>query len=122
MQEKLRRFMTTQFGNLRGIFGKIIGNRMAKGNSYDAQWTVSLLNIQPYHHILEIGLGPGVSPQLSSEKTSKGFVAGIDHTTPMFQTAGQRSAAAILFGLMELKHREVSSFPYRDPSFDIPSS
>ncbi|HEX9385357.1 MAG TPA: class I SAM-dependent methyltransferase [Anaerolineales bacterium] len=119
MQEKLRRFMTTQFGNPRGIFGKIIGNRMAKGNSYDAQWTVSLLNIQPYHHILEIGFGPGVSTQLASEKTSKGFVAGIDHSKTMVQTASQRNAAAIQSGLMELKQGEVSSLPYPDQSFDI---
>ncbi len=119
MQEKLRRFMTTQFGNPRGIFGKIIGNRMAKGNIYDAQWTVSLLNIQPYHHILEIGFGPGVSTQLASEKTSKGFIAGIDHSTTMVQTASQRNAAAIQSGLMELKQGEVSSLPYPDRSFDI---
>lgn len=119
MQEKFRRFMTTQFGNPRGVFGKFIGNRMAKGNAYDAQWTVSLLNIQPSHHILEIGFGPGVSTQLASKKISKGFVAGIDHSRAMVQTASQRNAAAIQSGLMELKQGEVSSLPYPDQSFDI---
>src|SRR6266511_5108849 len=119
MQEKLRRFMTTQFGNPRGIFGKIIGNRMAKGNSYDAQWTVSLLNIQPYHHILEIGFGPGVSTQMASEKASKGFVAGIDHSRTMLQSASQRNAEAIQAGRMELKLGDVTALPYPDQSFDI---
>ena len=119
MQEKLRRFMTTQFGNPRGVFGKFIGNRMAKGNVYDAQWTISLLNIQPHDHILEIGFGPGVSTQLASEKASKGFVAGIDHSRTMVQAASQRNAPAIQSGLMELKQGEVSSLPYPDQSFDM---
>jgi len=111
--------MTTQFGNPRGVFGKFIGNRMAKGNLYHAQWTISLLNIQPQDHILEIGFGPGVSTQLASEKASKGFVAGIDHSGTMVQTASQRNAAAIRSGLMELKQGDVSSLPFPDQSFDI---
>src|SRR6266508_6017828 len=119
MREKFQRFMTTQFGNPRGVFGKFIGNRMAKGNLYHAQWTISLLNIQPQDHILEIGFGPGVSTQLASEKASKGFVAGIDHSGTMVQTASQRNAAAIRSGLMELKQGDVSSLPFPDQSFDI---
>jgi len=119
MREKFQRFMTTQFGNPRGLFGKFIGNRMAKGNVNDAQWTDSLLHIQPHHHILEIGFGPGVSTQLASEKASKGFVAGIDHSRTMVQTASQRNAAAIQSGLMELKQGEVFSLPFPDQSFDI---
>ena len=119
MQKKIRRFVTTQFRNPRGIFGKIIGNRMAKGNLYDAQWTISLLNIQPGDHLLEIGFGPGVSTQLASEKANKGFVAGIDHSQTMVQLASQRNATAIQAGLMELKQGEVSALPYPDQSFDL---
>jgi hypothetical protein len=47
MQEIFRRFVTKQFGSPRGLFGKIIGNRMAKGNVYDARWTISLLDTRP---------------------------------------------------------------------------
>jgi ubiquinone/menaquinone biosynthesis C-methylase UbiE len=118
MRERLRKFMTKQFGSPSGFFGKFIGNRMAKGNVYDAQWTVSLLDIQQGNRILEIGFGPGVSTQLASEKASKGFVAGIDHSETMVQAASQRNEAAIRSGRMELKHGDVSSLPYPDESFD----
>ena len=119
MQERLRNFMTKQFGNPSGLFGKFIGNGMARRNVYDAEWTVSRLNIQPHHRILEIGFGPGVSTRIASKKASQGFVAGIDHSKTMVQAASQRNSAAIRSGLMELKYGEVSSLPYPDQSFDI---
>ena len=119
MQERLRNFITKQFGNPSGLFGRFIGNGMAKRNVFDAQWTISLLDIQPHHRILEIGFGPGVSTQMASEKASKGFVAGIDHSKTMVQAASQRNANAIQSGRMELKHSEVASLPYPDKSFDI---
>ena len=119
MQERFRSFMTKQFGNPSGLFGKFIGNGMARRNVYDAEWTVSLLNIQPHHHILEIGFGPGVSTQMASEKASQGFVAGIDHSRTMVQAASQRNAAAIRSGRMELRYGDVASLPYSDQSFDI---
>jgi len=118
MRERVRKFVTKQFGSPSGLFGKFIGNRMAKGNVYDASWTVSLLDIQPGDRILEIGFGPGVSTRLAGEKASKGFVAGIDHSTTMVQAASKRNAAAIRSGRMELKHGDVSSLPYPDESFD----
>jgi ubiquinone/menaquinone biosynthesis C-methylase UbiE len=119
MQERLRNFITKQFSNPSGLLGKFIGNRMAKGNVYDAQWTISLLDIRPNHRLLEIGFGPGVSTQMASEKASKGFVAGIDHSWTMVQSASQRNADAIQSGRMELKEGDVTSLPYPDQSFDI---
>ena len=118
MRDWVRKFTTKQFGSPSGLFGKIIGNRMAKGNVYDARWTVSLLEIQPHDRILEVGFGPGVSTQLASERASKGFVAGIDHSRAMVEAASQRNAAAIRSGRMELKHGEVSALPHPDGSFD----
>jgi ubiquinone/menaquinone biosynthesis C-methylase UbiE len=119
MQKKLLSFVTKQFGNPSGLFGKFIGNRMAKGNVHDAQWTISLLDIQPDHRVLEIGFGPGISTQMASAKASKGFVAGIDHSRTMVQAASQRNADAIQAGRMELRRGEVSALPYEAESFDI---
>ena len=118
MREKLRSFLTKQFGNPSGLFGRFIGNRMARGNVYDAQWTISLLDIQPYHRILEIGFGPGVSTQMAGGKAFNGFVSGIDHSMTMVQVASQRNSDAIQSGRMELKHGDVASLPYQDQTFD----
>ena len=119
MRARLRNFLTRQFGNPSGALGRFIGNRMAQGNVYDAQWTITLLDIQPHDRVLEIGFGPGVSTQLAVEKASKGFVAGIDHSQTMVRVASRRNADAIRSGQLELKQGEVSSLPYPDESFDI---
>ena len=118
IKDRLSTFIWRQFGNPSGIFGRLIGNRMARGNEYDASWTVSLLNIQPEDRILEIGFGPGVSTQYASEKAAKGFVAGIDHSETMVQAARRRNAAAIQAGRIDLKQGDVASLPYPDESFD----
>jgi len=118
MRVRILNFITRQFGNPSGLFGRLIGNRMARGNIYDAQWTISLLDIQPHHRILELGFGPGVSTQIAAEKVSQGFLAGIDHSMTMVQIASRRNSDAIQSGRMELKYGDVASLPYPDQSFD----
>lgn len=119
MRDRFRSYMTKQFGRPSGLLGTFIGNRMAKGNIYDALWTVSLLGIQPQQHVLEIGFGPGVSTQIASQCASQGFIAGIDHSETMVEAASKRNAASIQAGRMELKPGEVSALPYPDDAFDI---
>ena len=118
LRDRIARFVWGQFRKPSGLFGRLIGNRMARGNEYDAQWTVSLLNIQPQSHVLEIGFGPGVSTQYAAEKVTQGFVAGIDHSETMVLAARKRNAEAIKAGRMELKQGDVASLPYPDASFD----
>jgi SAM-dependent methyltransferase len=118
LRDRIARFVWGQFRKPGGLFGRFIGNGMARGNEYDAQWTVSLLDIQPQSHVLEIGFGPGVSTQYAAEKATQGFVAGIDHSETMVQAARKRNAEAIKAGRMDLKQGDVASLPYPDQSFD----
>jgi ubiquinone/menaquinone biosynthesis C-methylase UbiE len=119
MRNRLRQFIIGQFGNPSGLFGRFIGNGMARRNVYDATWTISLLDIQPASRVLEIGFGPGVSTQIASEKADRGFVAGIDHSGTMVQAARKRNADAIKAVRVELRQCDVSSLPYPDETFDI---
>lgn len=118
MRDTIARFFWRQFGKPSGLVGRYIGNGMARGNEYDASWTVSLLDIQPESRLLEIGFGPGVSTQFASEKASTGFVAGIDRSETMVQAARKRNLSAIQAGRMELKQGDVASLSYPDESFD----
>ena len=70
LRDRFSRFVWGQFRKPSGLFGRFIGNGMARGNEYDARWTVSLLDIQPESRVLEIGFGPGVSTQYASEKAT----------------------------------------------------
>lgn len=114
----IARFVWGQLRKPSGLLGWCIGNGMARGNKHEASWTVSLLDLQPEGRVLEIGFGPGVSTQYASEKASKGFVAGIDHSETMVQAARRRNATAIKAGRIDLKQGDVSSLPYPDESFD----
>ena len=91
---------------------------MSRGNEPAIRWTISLLDIQPDDHILEIGFGPGVGIEYAAQKAAKGLVAGIDASETMVQVARKLNAAAIAAGTVDLKHGEVSSLPYEDDSFD----
>jgi len=115
----IRQYISSQFGKPKGLLGRMIERRMTERTTADAEWTVSLLNIQPTSRILEIGFGGGVSTQLASQKASLGFIAGIDHSATMVQAASKRNAEAIQAGRMELKQGDAASVPYPDESFDI---
>jgi ubiquinone/menaquinone biosynthesis C-methylase UbiE len=114
----IARFFAGELRSPTGFFGRLVGNVMAHGNAYEANWTVSLLNIQPDNHILEIGFGPGVAIQHAAQKAINGLVAGIDYSETMVHVARKRNTAAIKAGRVDLKHGEVSSLPYLDESFD----
>jgi ubiquinone/menaquinone biosynthesis C-methylase UbiE len=114
-----RKYISGQFGKPSGILGRIIEKRMSARTSGDAEWTISLLNIQPASRILEIGFGGGVSTQLASQRASQGFVAGIDHSATMVRAASKRNAGAIKTGRMELKQGNAGTIRYPDESFDI---
>ena len=117
--EFVRKYISNQFGKPGGWLGRMIEKRMSKRTAIDAEWTVSLLNIQPKSKILEIGFGGGVSTQLASKYATQGFVAGIDHSITMVQVARKRNADAIKTGRMELNQGDAASVPYPDESFDI---
>src|SRR5678816_1773756 len=118
MRDRIARFFWRQFGNPSGWLGRYIGNGMARGNVYEARWTVSLLDLQPESRVLEIGFGPGVSTHHAAEIAANGFVAGIDHSESMVRAARKRNAAGIQAGRIELKQGDVASLPYPAASFD----
>ena len=112
------RLISGNFRRPSGFIGRLVGNMMARGNAYEARWTVSLLDIQPGDHILEVGFGPGLAVQLAAQKAVKGLVAGIDYSETMVRAARQRNVDAIKADRVDLQLGDVSSLPYPNQSFD----
>jgi len=117
--EIVRKYISNQFKKPSGLFGRFIERGMSKRTAFDAEWTISLLNIQPTSRILEIGFGGGFAAQLAGEKAPQGFLAGIDHSDTMVKIASKRNARTIKSGNMELKQGIANNVPYPDQSFDI---
>ena len=111
-------YIESQFGNPRGVIGHLVGLVMAYENRSRNQWALSLLNIQPTDHILEIGFGPGWAIQQAGRLTSNGLVAGVDISKTMLKQAKLRNRHGINFGKVILRHGTSVQIPFSDNSFD----
>lgn len=114
----LSNMITSQFQHPRGFFGSIAGMIMAWENRERNTWVIELLDVQPADSILEIGFGPGWAIQQAARLATEGLVAGADVSRTMVQQAGQRNAAAIRAGHVELKQGAAAALPYGDAAFD----
>jgi ubiquinone/menaquinone biosynthesis C-methylase UbiE len=83
----------------------------------DDRWVVELLDVQPNNLVLEVGFGPGVAIALIAERTTSGFVAGVDPSDVMLHQATRRNRAAIRQGRVELHLGTVADLPYPDARF-----
>ncbi len=108
-----------QFRKPTGFLGWVVGHLLAGKNRERSRWVLSLLDIQPDSHILEIGFGPGVDIRQVSEMVPQGFVAGVDHSDTMVQQACKRNARAIQAGRVELQLGSAAKIPYPDAAFDL---
>lgn len=115
----MREYISNQFSKPSGIFGRYIEKGMSKRTTIDAEWTISLLNIQPTSRLFEIGFGGGVAAQLASQQASQGFVAGMDHSDTMVRIASKRNARSIKAKRMELFQGDAGTVSYPEESFDI---
>jgi SAM-dependent methyltransferase len=104
----------------RGAAGRVTAWEMAHrpSNRQRNVWVVSLLDVQPADHILEIGFGPGLAiAELARRVGGTGHVYGIDHSGVMLRQAARRNAAAIRAGRVTLARASADQLP---PALDGP--
>jgi SAM-dependent methyltransferase len=103
-----------QFGNPRGVAGRMAGWVMAhrSSNRRRNRWVVSVLDVQPSDRVLEIGFGPGRAvAELSRRIGPSGHIDGVDRSHVMLRQATRRNAAAIRSGRMTLTQGAVERLP-----------
>jgi ubiquinone/menaquinone biosynthesis C-methylase UbiE len=110
--------ISAQFHKPTGVIGQIVGWVLAAENRDRNTWAVSLLDVQSYHRVLEIGFGPGLAIEAAARKAVVGLVAGIDHSDVMVQQASRRSSAAIRQGRVDLRLGDPSLIPYENGFFN----
>lgn len=63
----MRQAIVRQFKHPNGVLGRLAAWIMAHRNVRRNVWVVSLLGIEPHHHVLEVGCGPGVALEQAAE-------------------------------------------------------
>jgi len=108
----------SQFAHPEGWAGRFVGMILALKNRERNAWTISMLDIKPDDHVLEIGFGPGQAIQEVAQLAPNGFVAGIDLSNVMVEQASKRNAAAIRSGHVLLKKGTESPLLFEDNKFN----
>jgi ubiquinone/menaquinone biosynthesis C-methylase UbiE len=101
-----------------GVMGRFVGELMVHQHKKETAWTVSLADAQPADRVLEIGFGAGKAIELLAEKTTQGFVYGIDLSATMVKRARERNAQVIRDGRVILQQGEASRLPFAVHYFD----
>jgi ubiquinone/menaquinone biosynthesis C-methylase UbiE len=112
--------IAAQFGKPSGFLGTVAGFIMAtrSSNKERIEWGISLLDIQPSDHVLEIGFGPGVGIQRMCDLITEGIIYGIDHSELMVRKASDRNRNATESGKVKLRLASVGDLPSFDHRID----
>jgi SAM-dependent methyltransferase len=107
------RVMVRQFGNPRGLAGRVVGWVMAHSDANRRRnpWAVDLLAVRPTDRVLEIGFGPGLAIAELARRATRGQVYGIDHSPVMLRQASRLNRAAIRAGRVHLMRASVDELP-----------
>jgi SAM-dependent methyltransferase len=117
--QRISRWLKTQFGRPSGFWGSVAGAIMANrsSNRERARWTVELLDLKPGERVLEVGFGPGTAIERIVRSGADVAVVGIDHSQVMFRQASRRNAAAIEEGRVQLQLASVQDLPELEVRF-----
>ena len=120
LRDRVKAAVFAQFGRPTGFWGRGAGLLMAHRSSNRRRntWAVSLLDVRPDDHILEVGFGPGLAIRELSRIAQEGYVCGIDHSELMLRQASRRNADGIRRGVVDLRLASVDALPAFDAPFD----
>lgn len=118
---KFTEYIGSQFGNPRGIVGKVCCVIMNVINNAMYKNTVALMDVRPGEKVLDIGYGNGYLLQLLYKKT-KADLYGIDISQDMMDQATRRNATAASNGHLHLQVGDCCALPFENETFAAVSS
>ncbi len=118
LKQRLDALMDRQQRCPTGLAGWVVGARMARQHAPETLWTISLLDVAPTDHVLEIGCGAGRAIEFIAARAPEGHVTGLDLSRAMVRAAGRHNAQAIEAGRVAIRLGDVARLPYVDRQFD----
>lgn len=114
----LESYLTRQYANPHGPGGIVAGALMARQHGVETLWTLSLLDLAPTDHVLDIGCGAGQGTALLASRTPRGHVSAVDLSPTMVAAATRRNKRAVTHGFIDVRRGDVASLPYASGLFD----
>ena len=91
---------------------------MARQTSAAIPWTLGRLELDPSHHVVDVGFGRGDSLAALLDHVPDGHVAGVEMSETMLTDATKRFRQAIQRRQLSLHPTEDGTLPIPDTSFD----
>lgn len=111
-------FIARQSRCPKGVLGRFIANVMARETAAANAELLSLVELRPADHALEIGFGHGRTIEHAAGQVREGFVAGVDLSDDMVRMASKRLRPFIDAGRAELRRGDSANLPYQGSRFD----
>ncbi|MFF3399031.1 class I SAM-dependent methyltransferase [Streptomyces sp. NPDC002659] len=108
----------SNFRQPNGTAGQLVGHLMTLQHRSLTVWAIEHMEVHRSHRVLDVGCGGGMAVKLLSERTPRGFVAGVDYSMDMVSQAVRRNADAIARNRVEIRYGDSGDLPYGDASFD----
>ena len=118
---KFTEYIGSQFGNPRGLIGKICCVIMNVINRAMYKKTVDLIDAGPDDKVMDIGYGNGYLLKYLYKKT-RSDLYGIDISADMLKQAAKRNKEAAKQGKLHLQLGDCCALPYDDETFKAVSS
>ena len=118
---KFEEYIGSQFGNPRGLIGKLCCLIMNIINKAMYRTVISNINVESRNEILDIGYGNGYLIKQLFEKT-KANIHGIDISEDMLKAASDRNKNGINEGKIHLSLGDCCNLNFSDGTFDIVTS
>jgi cyclopropane fatty-acyl-phospholipid synthase-like methyltransferase len=115
----IRQFMASQLRRPSGWFGSQVVTRVLdRANARITDTTIALLEIQPQHHVLEIGFGGGRGLDRLVGVVRDGKIWGVDFSDDVVRQAQRRFRKQVKQGRLTVELGDVSRLSYSGESFD----
>ena len=111
--------MAAQMRKPSGWFGSVLLRRLLnRMNMAIVESTLSRIELEPHHHVLEIGFGGGAALALVSKHLTTGVVTGVDFSPEMVREAERHFRHEIANGSLRVQLGDIAALPFASATFD----
>ena len=115
----LKHFMAAQMRKPSGWFGSVLLRRLLnRMNMAIVESTLSRIELESHHHVLEIGFGGGAALALVSKHLTTGVVTGVDFSPEMVREAERHFRNEIANGRLRVQLGDNAALPFASATFD----